>query len=198
MNTCNNKSQCTERTHAHACNVSSQPHSCQIRKKSDSEATKRRTHPVVVSDVDILILIVSSFIYPLTVRVVRAPQMISQPVFSIFPCFPLPSGTCRTPGLSIPWCCLTTSSSVCLVFFPPSMCLAKWFWPDLMNGRHDYTTAVCFSLWSSGLCVAQLSHQSKMTVSLNRFDQATMSVDPSVFFLLLKHDRFSNARNRPM
>ena len=38
----------------------------------------------------------------LTARVVGAPQMILQPVFSIFPCSPLPSGTCRTPGLSIP------------------------------------------------------------------------------------------------
>ena len=34
-------------------------------------------------------------IYPLTTRVVGAPQMISQPVFSIFPCSPLPSWTCR-------------------------------------------------------------------------------------------------------
>ena len=33
----------------------------------------------------------------LTARVVGAPQMILQPVFSIFPCSPLPSGTCRTP-----------------------------------------------------------------------------------------------------
>ena len=41
-------------------------------------------------------------IYPLTARVVGAPQMTSQPVFSIFPCSPLPPGTCRTPGLSIP------------------------------------------------------------------------------------------------
>ena len=49
-------------------------------------------------------------INPLTARVVGAPQMILQPVSSIFPCFPLPSGTCRTPGLSIPWCCLPTSS----------------------------------------------------------------------------------------
>ena len=38
-------------------------------------------------------------INPITVRVVGAPQMILQPVFSIFPCSPLPSGTCRTPGL---------------------------------------------------------------------------------------------------
>ena len=41
-------------------------------------------------------------IYPLTARVVGAPQMILQTVFSIFPCSPLPSGTWRTPGLSIP------------------------------------------------------------------------------------------------
>ena len=40
--------------------------------------------------------------------------MILQPLSSIFPCSPLPSGTWWTPGLSIPWCCLPTSSSVCL------------------------------------------------------------------------------------
>ena len=69
--------------------------------------------------------------------------MISQLVPSIFPCSPLPSGTWRTPGLSIPWCCLPTSSSVCLVFYPLSLCLARWFWPDLMNRRHDHTAEVC-------------------------------------------------------
>ena len=88
--------------------------------------------------------------YPLTARVVGAPQMISQPVSSTFPCFSLPSVTWRTPGLSIPWCCLPTSSSVCLIFFPLSLCLARWFWPDLMNGRNNHTTAVCVSLRSSG------------------------------------------------
>ena len=41
------------------------------------------------------------FIYPLTVRIVGAPQTILQPVSSIFPCFPLPSETWQTPGLSI-------------------------------------------------------------------------------------------------
>ena len=93
----------------------------------------------------------------LTAMVVGAPQMILQPVFSIFPCSPLPSGTWWTPGLSIPWCCLPTSSSVCLIFFPLSLCLARWFWPDLMNGRHDHTTAVYVSLrWSGGLRVVQL------------------------------------------
>ena len=63
---------------------------------------------------------------------------------------PLPNGTCRTRVLSIPWFCRPTSSSVCLVFFFLSLCLARWFWPDLMNGRHDHTTAVCVSLRSSG------------------------------------------------
>ena len=58
---------------------------------------------------------------------------------SIFPCSPLPSGTRRTQGLSISWCCLPTSSSVCLIFFPLSLCLAWRFWPDPMNGRHDHT-----------------------------------------------------------
>ena len=83
----------------------------------------------------------SHLIYPLTMRVTGAPLMILQPVSSIFPCSPMPSGTWQTPGLSIPWCCLPTSSSVCLVFFPLSLCLARWFWPDQMNGKHDHTTA---------------------------------------------------------
>ena len=60
----------------------------------------------------------SHLIYPLTARVVGAPKMISQPVSSIFPRSPLPSGTWRTPRLSIPWCCLPTSSSVALSSFP--------------------------------------------------------------------------------
>ena len=45
---------------------------------------------------------ISHLIYPLTARVVGAPQMISKPVSSMFPCSQLPSGTCQTPGLSIP------------------------------------------------------------------------------------------------
>ena len=36
---------------------------------------------------DLIIIII---IYPLTARVVEAPQMIPQPVFTIFPCTPLP------------------------------------------------------------------------------------------------------------
>ena len=95
-------------------------------------------------------------IYPLTARVVGAPQMISRRVSSIFFCSSLPSWTWRTPGLSIPGCCLPTST-FCLVFIPLSLYFARWFWPDLMKGRHVHTTAVCVSLqWSGGLHVVLL------------------------------------------
>ena len=96
------------------------------------------------------------FTYPLIAKVVVVPQMTSQPVFLILLCSLLPSGTWQTPGLSIFWCCLPTSSSVCLVFFP-ILCLASWFWPDLMNGRHVHTTSVCVSSrWPVGLRVVRL------------------------------------------
>ena len=49
------------------------------------------TVPYNSRDVCLIIII----IYPLTTRVVGAPQMISQQVSSIFPCSPLPSGTYR-------------------------------------------------------------------------------------------------------
>ena len=55
-----------------------------------------------ISELYCCVSIIIIIINPLTVRVVRAPQMILQPVFSIFPCSPLPSGNCRTPSLSIP------------------------------------------------------------------------------------------------
>ena len=58
-----------------------------------------------------------SLIYPSTARVVGAPQMISQPVSSIFPCSPLLSGTWQTPGLSIPWCRFLFPCLPCLL--PP-------------------------------------------------------------------------------
>ena len=75
-----------------------------------------------------IIFFISISIYPITARFVWAPQMMSQPVSSIFPCSLLPSRTWRTPGLSIPWGCLPISFSVCLVFFPISLCLARLFW----------------------------------------------------------------------
>ena len=73
------------------------PKSDQIPMKSHQTARSVSFHNLFLQ---LLLLIL--IIYPLTARVIGAPQMISQPVFSIFPCSPLPSGTCRTPGLSIP------------------------------------------------------------------------------------------------
>ena len=71
-----------------------------------------------------------------------APHMTPQPVSAIFLCSPLPSRTWRIPGLSIPWCCLPTSFSLYFVFFPLSLCFARW--PDLMNGRHVHTTQFAY------------------------------------------------------
>ena len=39
----------------------------------------------------------------------------------------------RTPGLSIPWCCLPTSSPVCVVFFPLSLCQQDGFGQILLQ-----------------------------------------------------------------
>ena len=59
-------------------------------------------HGEVLITFIIIIIIIIIIINPLTATVFGAPQMILQPFFSIFPCSPLPSRTCRTPGLSIP------------------------------------------------------------------------------------------------
>ena len=56
--------------------------------------------PTVTAFTGSLVVIII-IINPLTARVVGAPRMILQPDFSIFPCSPLPSGTCRTPGLML-------------------------------------------------------------------------------------------------
>ena len=101
-------------------------------------------------------IVTFTFSYPLTAQVVGAPQITSRQVSSIFPCSPLPSGTWRTPGLSIPWCCFPASSSVWSAFFFLTLCLAKWFQSDLINGRHVNTIAVCVSFRWSGLPVVQL------------------------------------------
>ena len=77
-----------------------------------------------IMNIPLLIRIII-IIYTLTARIVWAPQMISQPVSSSSLCSPLPSGTWRTPGLSIPWCCLPTSSSVLPCLLPPFTVLCK-------------------------------------------------------------------------
>ena len=76
----------------------------------------------------------------LTVKVIGAPQMISQPVSSIFSVLHCSLGlgelqACPFPDVVFPLLSLSA-------FFPLSLCLVRWFWPDLMNGKHDHTTAM--------------------------------------------------------
>ena len=52
--------------------------------------------PVIIITIVIIIIIIIIIIYPLTASVVEAPQMISQPVSSIFPCSSPRSGELRT------------------------------------------------------------------------------------------------------
>ena len=79
-----------------------------------------------------------------------APQMISLPVPPFFPVFRCPLGLGELQACPFPDVVFQTLSPS--TFFP----LAKWFWPDLMNGRHDHITAVCVSLQWSGLHVVSL------------------------------------------
>ena len=92
------------------------------------------------------VIISSHLIYPLIMRVVGAPQIISQPVSYIFPFSLLPSGTWWTPGLSIPWYCLPT----CFLFFFLSALSSSPFHCVLQDGlvRPDEreTCAYHFSL----------------------------------------------------
>ena len=85
---------------------------------------------------------IHTFTYRLTARVVGALQMIVRPVFSIF--FSLFSTALWDLANSRPVHSLMLSShlffSVCLVFFPRLLRVARWFWPDLMNGRHVHMT----------------------------------------------------------
>ena len=100
-----------------------------------------------------------TFTYPLATDVVGASQMTSQLVSSIFLCSPLPLGLGKLqacPFLDVVFPPLFFFL-VCNVFFPLSLCLARWFWPDLTNGRHVHTTSVCVILrWSGGLRVVRL------------------------------------------
>ena len=72
--------------------------------KPNSERQSCRTG---LSDRIIIIII-----YPLTVRVVGAPQMISQPVSSIFPCSPLPSQLGELQAVSYTHLTLPTTAEV--------------------------------------------------------------------------------------
>ena len=89
-------------------------------------------------------------IYPLTARVVGAPQMISHQFPPFFPVLHCPLGHGELQAYPFPNVVHPTPSSVCLFFFPLSLCLERWYWSDLMNGRHDDTSAVCVRRSSCG------------------------------------------------
>ena len=97
-----------------------------------------------------------TFTYPLPMGVVGAPQMTSFLHFCLFFHCPLELGelqACPFPDFIFPPLPLSALSS------SPFRCaLHRWFWPDLMDGRHDHITAVvCVSLpWSGGLHVVRL------------------------------------------
>ena len=96
-----------------------------------------------------------TFTYFLTAGIVGPQQMTSLPVSSIFLCSPLPTALWDLANSRSVHSLLLSSYSfsVCLVFFPLSLCLARCFWPDLVNGRHVHTSAVCVSLrWSGSSC----------------------------------------------
>ena len=119
--------------------------------------------------------IIIIIINPLTARVVGAPLMILQPVFSIFPCSPLPSGTCRTPGLSIPGCCLRTSSSVFLVFCPrPRGLTFSWWGCHGLCQRHKSTELANSFLFCSCVCLSLMAF-SIVFQSINSSDNSPFS-----------------------
>ena len=80
--------------------------------------------------------------YPVTARVVRAPKMTSQPVSFIFLFSTALLDLANSRLVHSLILSSSVSSSVCLVFFLLSPCLAKWFWPDLMSGRHPYHSSL--------------------------------------------------------
>ena len=90
--------------------------------------------------------LISSLIYPLTTRVVGAPQMISQLVFiSNFPCSPQPSRTCRTPGLPMMSTGVNTASLG--VYLHSTKARAR-----RAEGFHDELNGHVFDLEKNGLC----------------------------------------------
>ena len=60
---------------------------------------------------------------------------------------------------------------------PPFYCaLQDVYWPDLMNGRHVHTTAVCVSLrWPGGLRVVRLSARSGRNKTECKFSRESSS-----------------------
>ena len=116
---------------------------------------------IIIIIIIIFIIIIIIIINPLTARVVK---MILQPVFSIFPCSPLPSGTCQLQACPFPD-----------VVFPPLPLSALSFFPfhcALQNG---------FGLtWWTGDMTIPLQF-----ASLHRHITITTSFSPDRWLLIL-------------
>ena len=76
----------------------------------------------------IITVIIIIIINPLTLRVVGAPEMTLQPVFSIFLCSQLPSGTCQTAG----WI-KKRKEKVRLLFYVQATCKFRSGWNSIMD-----------------------------------------------------------------
>ena len=126
-----------------------QPHSFSINLTASRQPQRSLTGHAYLSVRDVghqyKTSLISHLIYTLTERVVGAPQMIRNlftPFSSVLHC-PLGLGE-SGPVHSL--CCLPASSSVCFVFFPLSLCHARWFWPDLMNARPYHCSLRLFTM----------------------------------------------------
>ena len=90
-------------------------------------------------------------------RVTGAPQMTSRPISPLFSVLHFPLGLGKLQACPFPDVIFQPLPLSALSFPPFSLCLARWFWPDLINWRHVHTTSVCVSLrWSKGFHVVWL------------------------------------------
>ena len=100
----------------------------------------------------IIVIIIIIIIYALTARVFGAPQMISQPVSSIFLCFPLPSGTNSRPVHSLVLSCNLFFCLPCLLLpftVPCKMVLAR---PDKREALPYYCSLRLFTMVRRSSC----------------------------------------------
>ena len=115
-----------------------------------------------------LLKVIIIIINPLTETVVGVPQIISQPVSSIFPCSPLPYGTWSNPGLSIPWCCLlllrlftmvrrSSCGPIACWILARTSSLVTWSLYEMSRILREHLISMaCVLLWSSAVSMLKI------------------------------------------